>query len=67
VSKKQYLRKQATADRYGINVRTLERWVKGGLLPRPVYFGRTPGWDCAALDKAERAALVASRAKVEAA
>jgi predicted site-specific integrase-resolvase len=64
---KQYLSKQIAAARYGINVRTLERWVKAGLLPRPIYFGRIPRWDCDALNKSDRAALVASRAKVEAA
>jgi predicted DNA-binding transcriptional regulator AlpA len=51
---KRFLRRDAVADRYGVNVRTLERMWKDGRIPPPDYFGRFPAWDEAKLDASDR-------------
>ena len=58
---KRYLRKQAVATRYGVNVRTVERMIEDGRLPPPMYRGRFPLWDESALDASDRVHVVASR------
>jgi predicted site-specific integrase-resolvase len=58
-----FLRKAKVAARYGINVRSVERWVKEGLLPRPLYHSRFPLWRESDLDAFDRAAAAAPRAK----
>ena len=40
---KTFLRKRAVADRYGVNVRTIDRWAEDGRLPPPIYRGIAPG------------------------
>lgn len=55
---KKFLRKQAVAERYSVNIRTIERMSEDGRLPRPVYRGKFPLWDEAALDAADRAAAL---------
>jgi predicted DNA-binding transcriptional regulator AlpA len=54
-----FLRKAQVAGRYGINVRSLERWLKDGRLPSPMYRGRIPLWRESDLDAADRAAMAA--------
>jgi predicted site-specific integrase-resolvase len=58
---KQFLRKNAVAHRYGINVRTVERMTKDGRLPLPIFRGKFPLWDCEELDASDRAAALAPR------
>ena len=55
---KHYLRKRAVAERYSVNVRTIERMQKDGRIPQPIYVGHSkfPLWDEAALDAIDRAA-----------
>jgi predicted DNA-binding transcriptional regulator AlpA len=59
----QFLRKAQVAARYGINVRSLERWVKDGTLPRPLYHSRFPLWRESDLDDYDRAATAEPRPK----
>ena len=50
-----YLDMQSVAERYAINVRSVLRRVREGLLPKPKYFGtRFPRWDIAELDENDR-------------
>jgi predicted DNA-binding transcriptional regulator AlpA len=62
---KRYLRKAAVAARYQINVRSVERKVAAGTLPRPEYpaGGRVPLWDESVLEQHERRAVTDTRAK----
>jgi predicted DNA-binding transcriptional regulator AlpA len=60
---KQFLRKQMLATRYGVNVRTVERMVKDGRIPKPIYLGKFPLWDSDLLDANDRAAAVARPAR----
>jgi hypothetical protein len=41
------LRKRATADRYGVTTKTVDRWAADPKLgfPQPIYIGATPLWD----------------------
>jgi predicted site-specific integrase-resolvase len=59
---KTFLRKRAVADRYGVNVRTIDRWSEDGRLPPPIYRGVTPLWDQTELDVQDHAAAAAARA-----
>jgi predicted DNA-binding transcriptional regulator AlpA len=63
---KKFLRKRAVAERYGFNIRTVERMIEDGRLPRPVYRGRYPLWDEDELNASDRAAAIASRPKRDA-
>jgi hypothetical protein len=47
---KTFLRKQAVGQRYGIDVRSVDRWSADGRLPAPVYRGKIPIWDQDELD-----------------
>ena len=58
---KKFLRKQAVAERYSIDERTVDRMKDDGRLPRPHYRGRFQLWDEAALDRSDRAAAVAAK------
>jgi hypothetical protein len=58
---KQFLRKQAVAARYGVDVRTVERMTQDGRLPSPHYRGRIPLWDSDELDASDRAATLRPR------
>lgn len=63
---KKFLRKRAVAERYSVNIRTIERMSEDGRLPRPVYRGKFPLWDEAQLDISDRqAALVPRRSVAE--
>jgi predicted site-specific integrase-resolvase len=59
-SSKKYLRKQGVADRYGVEIRTIERWVALGRLPRPIYLpgGRIPLFAEDELDANDKRATV---------
>jgi predicted site-specific integrase-resolvase len=60
------LRKRTVAERYGINVRTLERMVKDGRLPPPnFYIGRSPFWAENDLEAHDRQAATAPRPKMK--
>ena len=65
---KRFLRKQAVADRYGVDIRTVERMIRpeDGRLPPPTYRGRIPLWAEEDLDKSERAAALQPRPKASA-
>jgi predicted DNA-binding transcriptional regulator AlpA len=58
-----FLRKAQVAARYGINVRSLERWVRDKRLPQPIYHNRFPLWRESDLDACDRAATAAPRPK----
>lgn len=58
---KRFLRKGRVAERYGVNIRTVERMVEDERLPRPAYRGRIPLWDEDALDASDRAAALLPR------
>jgi hypothetical protein len=58
---KKFLRKNAVAERYSINPRTVPRMVEDGRLPPPTYRGKFPLWDEDALDASDRAATMARR------
>jgi predicted DNA-binding transcriptional regulator AlpA len=66
---KKYLRKRGVAERYSVHVRTIERMIEDGRLPRPIFLGRvrTPLWDVDELEASDRAATIASRPKRDAA
>jgi hypothetical protein len=57
---KQFYRKRAVAQRYGVDQRTIDRMKLDGRVPPPHYRGRIPLWDGDELDAADEAA-VASR------
>jgi predicted DNA-binding transcriptional regulator AlpA len=59
---KTFLRKRAVAERYGVNVRTVDRWAEDGRLPPPIYRGIVPLWDQTELDTQDHAAAAAARA-----
>jgi hypothetical protein len=59
---KTFLRKRAVAERYGVNVRTVDRWSEDGRLPPPIYRGIVPLWDQAELDAQDHAAAAIARA-----
>ena len=58
---KRYLRKKAVAERYSVNLRTVERMKDDGRLPPPVYRGKFPLWDETELDASDRAAALLPR------
>lgn len=58
---KQYLRRKAVAERYGVDIRTVQRMERDGRLPKPLYRGRIPLQDEAELDASDRAHAVAAR------
>jgi len=60
---KRFLRKQSVAGRYDVNVRTIDRMIEDGRLPRPVYRGRLPMWAEDELDASDRAAALQPRPK----
>ncbi len=63
---KKYLRKKAVCERYGgITPRTLERAIAAGKIAAPEFpfQNRIPFWDEAELDRWDRAAVVAGRAR----
>jgi hypothetical protein len=53
---KKFLRRSAVADRYDIGERGVDKWVREGKLPAPVYLAgsRTPLWDLDELVENER-------------
>jgi predicted DNA-binding transcriptional regulator AlpA len=53
-----FLRKRRVAQRYDSVPRTIDRWVKNGKLPTPIYHGKTPLWDQDELDAHDRKATV---------
>jgi predicted site-specific integrase-resolvase len=58
---KTFLRKRAIADRYGVNIRTIDRWSEDGRLPPPIYRGTMPLWDLSELDGQDHAAAAVAR------
>jgi predicted site-specific integrase-resolvase len=61
---KTFLRKQQVGQRYGIDVRSVDRWSADGRLPAPTYRGKIPIWDLDELEARDRQAEIerASRA-----
>ena len=57
---KKYLRKEAVADRYSVNIRTVDRMAEDGRIPPPIYRGKFPIWDEDGLDEADRRAVAAA-------
>jgi predicted DNA-binding transcriptional regulator AlpA len=59
---RRYLRKVGVADRYGMSIRQIERMVRGGALPKPIYLpgSRIPLWAEDALDENDRRAAMAA-------
>jgi predicted DNA-binding transcriptional regulator AlpA len=57
---KKYLRKAMVAERYSVNLRTIDRMSADGRLPPPVYLpnSRLPLWLETELDAADRRATV---------
>jgi hypothetical protein len=55
---KTFLRKQQVGARYGIDVRSVDRWSADGRLPLPVYRGRIPLWDQDELDVRDHQATI---------
>jgi predicted DNA-binding transcriptional regulator AlpA len=53
---RRYLRRQTVAERYDVNVQTVDNMVKAGRLPRPYYHGgiRSPRWAEDELDEFDR-------------
>jgi predicted DNA-binding transcriptional regulator AlpA len=55
---KRFLRKRTLSERYGVNVRTIDRMVKRGHLPPPtIHRGRLPLWDEQVIEENERDAV----------
>jgi hypothetical protein len=62
-----YLRKAQFAARYGITIRTLERMIDNGRLPKPDFFlGRLPVWSDEAIIANEKRAAAERRPKLTA-
>ncbi|MCU7805898.1 MAG: helix-turn-helix domain-containing protein [Candidatus Thiodiazotropha sp. (ex Lucinoma borealis)] len=52
---KQYISVKDVSRRYGVGVSTVWQWVKEGLLPSPVKFGRRcTRFDCELLDEHDK-------------
>jgi predicted DNA-binding transcriptional regulator AlpA len=62
---KKYSRKSAVARRYGVSERTVDRYVREGRLPKPVYLpgSRIPLFAETELEEAERLAAVRAPTK----
>jgi len=58
---KQYLRKKAVADRYQVNVRTVDRMAEDGRIPPPIHKGKFPLWDTDGLDRSDRKTVVGGK------
>jgi predicted site-specific integrase-resolvase len=53
-----WLRKKKVAERYGLDVRSIDRKSRDGMLPPPKYpIGRWPMWDLDELERHDRAAV----------
>jgi hypothetical protein len=59
-SSRKYLRKQRVAERYDVDVRSVDRMSRDGRIPPPRYLpgSAIPMWDEAELDKSDRQATV---------
>jgi predicted site-specific integrase-resolvase len=55
---KTFLRKQQVGQRYGIDVRSVDRWSADGRLPAPTYRGKIPIWDLDELEARDRQAEI---------
>lgn len=57
---RKYLRKRSVAERYAVDVRTIDRMAIDGRIPPPKYLPRSrfPLWSEAELDAADRKATV---------
>jgi predicted DNA-binding transcriptional regulator AlpA len=56
-NKKRFLRKRQLSERYQTVTRTIDRWVKTGRLPQPIYIGEVPMWDADEIEAVERQAV----------
>jgi predicted DNA-binding transcriptional regulator AlpA len=54
-SSKRKLRAPAVAQRYNCGLRTLDRWVESGALPKPIYIHKMRFWDEDELDAYDEA------------
>ncbi len=48
------LTSRALRQRYGVVDRTIDRWVKAGILPEPMRINRIRYWDEADIEQLER-------------
>jgi hypothetical protein len=64
ITGKKYSGKRAVGERYGgRSPRTIDRWVKAGILPPPdLYMGRHPLWADETLNQHDRQAVIARAA-----
>jgi predicted site-specific integrase-resolvase len=56
IRRPKFSRREMVANRYGVVVRTVDRWSRTGIIPAPVYVGRLPLWSNDALDAADATA-----------
>ena len=49
------IRRQALAELFGVNIRTIDHWAKHGVIPKPHYLkgSRVPLWYDDEIDKNE--------------
>jgi predicted DNA-binding transcriptional regulator AlpA len=61
------LRKRATADRYGVSTKSIDRWTASPRLqfPKPLRINEIPYWDEAELEAWERSRARPSRPQAE--
>jgi hypothetical protein len=63
VTGRKFVSKRAVADRYDVVIRTIDRWVKAGILPVPdLVINHRDYWHEESLDRHDRAAVVARAA-----
>jgi predicted DNA-binding transcriptional regulator AlpA len=55
-----YLPIRAVANRYGVSDRTIDRWIRVGDLPRPVFIQSRRYWLQEALDEHDKVRAVAN-------
>jgi len=60
---RKYLRKRGVAERYAVDIRTIDRMHSDGRIPPPKYLpgSRIPLWSEAELDASDRRATLAPR------
>jgi DNA-binding transcriptional MerR regulator len=57
VSQVRKLTARSLADRYGISLKTIDRWTEAGILPRPMRVNRRRFWDATELEAFDRSRL----------
>jgi DNA-binding transcriptional MerR regulator len=54
---------RAVADRYGVSLKTVDRWLETNLLPAPLRINRYRYWDLADLEAFEQSRMSAQEAE----